>query len=151
MRCRPVFLLHTNAAPRRPALLLANAGEQLTEFWDLIDEILNAVLFLLIGVELLVIDFNLTLVLVGFVMIVLVLLARLIAVAIPIHFMRRTREFVPYTISILTWGGLRGGISIALALSLPPGDLRDAIIAVTYVAVALAIASLAAWRAQITQ
>ena len=72
-------------------------------------------------------------------MIPLTLLARFIAVGIPIRLMRRTRSFSPRVIRVLTWGGLRGGISIALALSLPAGPEREAILVITYVIVVFSI------------
>jgi CPA1 family monovalent cation:H+ antiporter len=72
-------------------------------------------------------------------MIPLVLLARLISVGLPISLMRRRRAFSPHAVKVLTWGGLRGGISVALALSLPTGPERDALLAVTYIIVVFSI------------
>jgi len=100
-------------------------------FWELIDEVLNAVLFVLIGLEVLVLEFSPSYVIAGIAMIPIVLLARWISVGIPVQFISR-REFAPGTVTILTWGGLRGGISVALALSIPQGAEREVLVATTY-------------------
>lgn len=113
--------------------------QHLDTFWELIDEVLNAVLFLLIGLEVLVLDFSPLVWAGGLIMAVVVLLARLIAVGIPVNLLRLRRDFHPHVVKILTWGGLRGGISVALALSIPPGPERDIIVAITYVIVVLSI------------
>jgi len=113
--------------------------EHLDLFWELMDEVLNAVLFVLIGLELLVLTFTMQYLLAGILMIPLVLLCRFIAVGIPITLLRPFRSFSKGAIRILTWGGLRGGISIALALSLPVGPNRAVIVAITYVIVAFSI------------
>lgn len=113
--------------------------EHLDTFWELIDEILNAVLFVLIGLEVLILPFSTDVLMVAILLIPLVLAARLISVGLPVSLMKKTREFTPGAIRILTWGGLRGGISVALALSLPPGEARDVILAITYVIVVFSI------------
>jgi len=114
--------------------------QHLDTFWELIDEILNAMLFLIIGLEVMVLDLSAGLVFTGVAAALLVLISRGIAVGIPVTMLRRLgRPFHPHAIKILTWGGLRGGISVALALSLPPGPERDLIVAVTYVIVVLSI------------
>jgi CPA1 family monovalent cation:H+ antiporter len=113
--------------------------EYVDKFWEIIDEILNAVLFVLIGLEVLVVKIGITDLLVGAAAIVVVLLARLIAVALPLSVLRFRRDFTKHSIKILTWGGLRGGISVALALSLPPSPARDLIVGVTYVVVIFSI------------
>jgi CPA1 family monovalent cation:H+ antiporter len=113
--------------------------EHLDTFWELVDEILNAILFLLIGLEVLVLSLREEYLLAGAGAIPLVLLARLISVGLPIGIMRRFRSFSSGTVTILTWGGLRGGISIAMALSLPASEERSALVTVTYVVVAFAI------------
>ena len=113
--------------------------EHLDTFWELIDEILNAVLFVLIGLEVLVLPFTPTYLIAGAIAIPTVLLARFISVSLPITLMRVFREFTPNAIKIMTWGGLRGGISIALALSLAPGSARDAIVSVTYIVAVFSI------------
>ena len=90
-------------------------------FWELLDEILNAVLFMLIGLEMMVITITDLHLAMGLVAIVATLTGRFISVAIPVLIMRMNYKFEKGTIRLLTWGGLRGGISIAMALSLPAG------------------------------
>jgi len=113
--------------------------EHLDTFWELVDEILNAVLFVLIGLEVLVLVFIQEYLLAGLLAIPIVLLARFVSVGIPIAIMRRFRDFSPKAIQVLTWGGLRGGISVALALSLSAGEIRDSLVAVTYAVVVFSI------------
>lgn len=113
--------------------------EHLDTFWELVDEILNAVLFVLIGLEMLVVDFEMRYLGAALLTIPLVLLGRFIAVGTPISLMRRKRSFLPYTVRMMVWGGLRGGISVALALSLPPSPERDLILTLTYGVVVFAI------------
>ncbi|MCG6937746.1 MAG: sodium:proton antiporter [Gammaproteobacteria bacterium] len=111
----------------------------LDNFWLLVDEVLNAVLFVLIGMEVLVLSYLQAYLWAGLLMIPLILLARLVAVWVPVSIMRRYREFSPLAVSIMTWGGLRGGISVALALSLAPGEVRNVLLTVTYIVVAFSI------------
>ncbi len=117
---------------------------KLDEFWELVDEFLNAVLFVLIGLEVLVVTFTSTNIVAGVLAIPIVLAARLVSVAVPIFLLRRT-PLARYSIRVLTWGGLRGGISVALALSLPsevdgqPVHERDVLIGLTYVIVVFSI------------
>jgi len=111
----------------------------LDTFWELVDEVLNAVLFVLIGLEVLALAFLQEYLLAGILAIPIVLLARFISVGIPVTVMRRFRSFSPRVVQILTWGGLRGGISVALALSLPAGAIRDALVVVTYIVVIFSI------------
>ena len=113
--------------------------ERLDGFWELIDEILNAVLFLLIGMEILILTLNKQFMLAGLFAIPIVLLARLICVGTPIQIMKRFRTFTPYAVTILTWGGLRGGISVALALSIPHGPAREPLLVITYFVVVFSI------------
>ncbi len=109
--------------------------EHLDHFWELLDELLNAVLFVLIGLEVLILTFAPEPWLAGLLMIPVVLLARLVSVSVPVHMLRWVREFSPGVIRVLTWGGLRGGISVALVLSLPAGAERDLLVTVTYAVV----------------
>jgi len=113
--------------------------EHLDTFWVLMDEILNAVLFVLIGLEMLVLVFREQYMVAGLIAIPIVLLARFITVGLPITLMRRFRSFSPNAVKIITWGGLRGGFSIALALSLPAGEVRNTLVAVTYIVVVFSI------------
>ena len=116
-----------------------NTRENLDTFWELADEVMNAVLFLLIGLEVMVLSYNWVSLVGGLLGIFIVLSARLVSVSVPIYLLRRYRSFSPHVIKILTWGGLRGGISIALALSLPAGRERDVLLAITYVVVVFSI------------
>jgi CPA1 family monovalent cation:H+ antiporter len=113
--------------------------EYIDKFWELLDDILNAVLFVLIGLELLVINFTATYVLVGAITILLVLVTRYISVFLPAQLIKLKEAISHRTIIILTWGGLRGGISIALALSLKPEMQKDLWVTLTYSVVAFSI------------
>jgi len=119
--------------------------QNLDTFWELIDEILNAVLFALIGLEVLVLSFSGRYLLVGLLAIPITLGARLISVGVPITLLRRVREISPHTVKVLTWGGLRGGISVALALSLSSrltegeSGVFELIVVMTYLVVAFSI------------
>jgi len=113
--------------------------EHLDTFWELVDEVLNAVLFVLIGLEVLILTSDITSWMAALVMIPLVLLARFVCVAVPVSLMKLRRSFSPNAIKIMTWGGLRGGISVALALSLPLGSERDTILIATYTVVIFSI------------
>ena len=122
----------------------ARTREHLDMFWELIDEILNAVLFVLIGLEVLVLTLSGRYLLAGSVAVGLVLAARLVTVGTPVAILRRHRPFAPCAVRIMTWGGLRGGISVALALSLPhatadQGAARQTLLTMTYVVVAFSI------------
>ncbi len=112
---------------------------RLDGFWELVDEFLNAALFVLIGLEIIVLEITRPILLAALLAIPLVLIARWISVATPVTLLRRRRTFSPHTIKILTWSGLRGGISVALALSLPLGPERDVLVTVSYVVVCFSI------------
>ncbi|MBX2905121.1 MAG: sodium:proton antiporter [Taibaiella sp.] len=113
--------------------------DYLHKFWELIDEMLNAALFMLIGFEMLEIKFNYVILSVGTITIFLVLFARWVSVALPVTILRGFVSFEKNAILILTWGGLRGGLSVALALSLPKEMYRDQFVAVTYMIVVFSI------------
>jgi len=113
--------------------------EHLDNFWELIDEVLNAILFVLIGLEVLVLSFELQYLWAGLTMICVTLLSRFISVGIPVSFMKLRKRFTPKIVRILTWGGLRGGISIALVLTLPAGEHREALLVITYIVVVFSI------------
>jgi len=144
-------LLHTSGpiAVVVAGLLIGNQGRQwamsektrehLDSFWELLDELLNAVLFVLIGLEVLVLSFQRSYLVAGLVAIPLVLAARWLSVVLQVKAFSFVREFSDRTVTILTWGGLRGGISVALALSLPVGPMRDAVVTITYAVVVFSI------------
>ncbi|MCA9836360.1 MAG: sodium:proton antiporter [Trueperaceae bacterium] len=117
----------------------ARTREHLDTFWELVDEILNALLFVLIGLEMIIVGLRMNHVIGALIMIPIVLLGRFASVGIPISLLRLRQSFLPYTVRMMVWGGLRGGISVALALSLPAGEERDLIIGLTYGVVVFAI------------
>jgi Na+:H+ antiporter len=143
--------LHVSApiAAVAAGLLIGNHGrtlamsektiEHVDLFWELIDEILNGILFVLLGFEILILTFDMSNFKAGLIAIPVVLLARFIGVSLPIWLRKFKREFSPDAIKVLTWGGLRGGISVALALSLPASPERELILMMTYVVVVFSI------------
>ncbi len=131
-------------------LLIGNHGRQfamsdktrehLDTFWELVDEILNAVLFVLLGLEiLLIIPISTNTFLLSLLAIPVVLLARFVSVSIPVSVLRSRYQFSPGVIKILTWGGLRGGISVALVLTLPADEVRLYLLPMTYAVVVFAM------------
>ncbi|MEM6049636.1 sodium:proton antiporter [Erwinia sp. P7711] len=108
-------------------------------FWELIDEILNAVLFVLIGLEVILLHFSHTLIGVACMVIILTLSARLLTVGLPVALFTNLFRLPKGSWAVLTWGGLRGGISVALALSLPAGDARDTVVSLTYLVVVFSV------------
>jgi CPA1 family monovalent cation:H+ antiporter len=108
-------------------------------FWELIDEILNAVLFVLIGMEVLLVTFTYRELAAAAVAVVVTLLARALTVGMPVALLPRAFNLPRGSWKVLTWGGLRGGISVALALSLPAGPARDTVVALTYGVVVFSI------------
>lgn len=120
------------------------AMSELTEnyvdkFWELIDILLNTILFVLIGMEILVLTFKIEYILAGLIAIPVVLVCRYLSLLLPIRFFREKLNFVPKTNLIMTWGGLRGGISIALALGLSEAMHRELFLVITYVIVVFSI------------
>ncbi|MFC6097997.1 cation:proton antiporter [Flavobacterium qiangtangense] len=113
--------------------------DYLDKFWELIDEILNAILFLFIGFELLLIPNIVSFWKIGLICIVIVLFARFISIWIPTKIIPFRKKFEKSTIKILVWGGLRGGVSIALALSIAEGPNKQIILAITYFVVVFSI------------
>lgn len=109
------------------------------KFWHLIDEILNAALFVMIGIEIFALTFEETMIIAVPAAIVLALLARFVSVLVPITLLRTFREQDGDVIPMMTWGGVKGGISIALALSLPENEWKPLILAVTYAVVVFSI------------
>ncbi|UCG32150.1 MAG: sodium:proton antiporter [Phycisphaerales bacterium] len=129
----------------RALAMSATTREHLDMFWELVDEILNAVLFVLIGLEVLVLSLRGAYLLAGLFVIPVVLMARGVSVGLPIALIRRLRNVIPHAVKLMTWGGLRGGISVALALSLRDSlgpnarPTTDVILVLTYVVVVFSI------------
>jgi CPA1 family monovalent cation:H+ antiporter len=114
-------------------------AEYIDKFWELVDEILNAVLFVLIGLELLIIQTNEKILFAAIILLLITLITRYISIYIPSIAVRLKEKITQKTILILTWGGLRGGISIALALSIAPEFSKDIWVTITYVIVCFSI------------
>jgi len=115
----------------------AVTSEYIDKFWELIDEILNAILFVLIGLELLIVQSNYTIFFISLLLIFITLITRYISVYVPSLLIRLKEKITQRTLFILTWGGLRGGISIALALSIPAEFGREIWVTITYIIVCL--------------
>ena len=117
----------------------ATTKDYLNKFWELIDEILNAILFLFIGFELLIIKNITSFWQIGLACIAIVLFARFISIYIPVVLIPFKNKFSNGTIKVLVWGGLRGGVSIALVLSMDEGPYKPVLVAVTYLVVLFSI------------
>ncbi len=117
----------------------AETRKYVEAFWKLIDEILNAVLFLMIGFEVFAVAFSMDSLLSSAFALALALVARFAAVYVPVTLLRPFRTFSPGVVPIMTWGGLKGGISVALALSLPDNEWKGLILTATYVIVLFSI------------
>ncbi len=113
--------------------------EHLDIFWEMLDEILNAVLFVLIGLEVLTLSFEFTYFVAGLASVIIVLVARFSSVGLSYSLLKNQDHSKIKTIGILTWGGLRGGISVALALSLEPSMSREMIVFITYMVVVISV------------
>ena len=130
-------------------ILIGNHGPQMAMneqskailfgFWNVIDEILNSLLFLLIGAEVLLIGKDMSFLPLAAAAIPVMILGRFASVAIPVAILSAEQKFERGTIALLTWGGVRGGISVALALSLPDSEYKHMIIAVTYAVVIFSV------------
>ncbi len=123
----------------RKGAMSAQTENYVDKFWELLDMLLNTILFVLIGMEMLLLTYNGHYLLVGLMAIPIVLFSRYLSLLLPINFFKKRLGFVANTTLLMTWGGLRGGISIALALSLSPEMDRDLLLFVTYVVVVFAI------------
>jgi CPA1 family monovalent cation:H+ antiporter len=123
----------------RLATMSDNTEKYVDKFWELIDILLNAVLFVLIGMEMLLLVFEGKYIVAGLIAIPVVLACRYISLFLPINIFKKKLDFVPKTNLIMTWGGLRGGISIALALGLTSEMHRDLFLVITYIVVVFSI------------
>lgn len=113
--------------------------DYLGKFWELVDELMNGILFLLIGFEMLIIPFNMTLLWLGCIAVAIVLFARFVSVSLPIMVLKNENLFERNTIPILTWSALRGGISVALALAVPKFMYGEMFVTITYIVVLFSI------------
>jgi len=123
----------------RNTAMSENTEIYVDKFWELLDILLNTVLFVLIGMEILVLTIELNYFIAGLIAIPIVLACRYLSLLLPINFFKKKLNFVPNTNIIMTWGGLRGGISIALALGLTAEMHRDLFLVITYVVVVFSI------------
>lgn len=123
----------------RTIAMSAKTREHLDTFWELVDELLNAILFVLVGLEILTLSISGEYVFAGMLAVCAVIVSRFISVALTVRGFKSTRLSTSHVVKILTWGGLRGAISIALALSLPPGEWRNLLVVSTYVVVLFSV------------
>jgi CPA1 family monovalent cation:H+ antiporter len=130
-------------------LMTGNRGKELAmsditkdylgKFWEVTDEILNAVLFMLIGLEIVIVSFDLSYLTIGIITALIIIIARFVSLYIPAVLFRFKKVFGTKSLFIMTWGGLRGGISIALALSLPQNTYKNILVSITFVIVIFSI------------
>lgn len=130
-------------------LMTGNRGKELAmsditkdylgKFWEVTDEILNAVLFMLIGLEIVIVSFDLSYLTIGIITALIIIIARFVSLYIPAVLFRFKKVFGTKSLFIMTWGGLRGGISIALALSLPQNPYKNILVSITFVIVIFSI------------
>jgi CPA1 family monovalent cation:H+ antiporter len=113
--------------------------QHLESFWEIIDELLNAVLFLLIGFEILLVNFSWWLIIAAIITIPLILFTRMLTIAIPMRLAKYWHNYPRKIIPLLTWGGLRGGLAVALALAIPSGSVADILLPLTYIVVLFSI------------
>lgn len=123
----------------RNAAMSEKTETYVDRFWELVDVLLNTILFVLIGMEMLILTFETNYIVAGVIAIPIVLVCRYASLWLPIKFFAKRLDFVPKTNLIMTWGGLRGGISIALALSLSPEMHRELFLVVTYILVIFSV------------
>ncbi|HKC67317.1 MAG TPA: sodium:proton antiporter [Bacteroidia bacterium] len=109
------------------------------KFWELLDDFLNSILFVLIGLQMVLLPFIINYVLIGLLAIILLLICRYISLSVPIYFLKDKKLFNNRTALVMTWGGLRGGLSIALTLSLPDNRFKEIMVAITYIIVIFSI------------
>jgi monovalent cation:H+ antiporter, CPA1 family len=117
----------------------SHSRQFLSHFWELIEDMLNTILFMLIGFEMLVVKMSMNTVIIGFITILILMLARWLSVLLPVAILRLRINFEKNVVAILTWGGIRGGLSVALALSLPTDCHRDLFVPVTYIVVVFSV------------
>lgn len=123
----------------RGTAMSATTERYVDHFWELMDMVMNAILFVLIGLEILILTFQRDYILATAFATIIVLASRFFSLLLPVRFFAKKLQFAPHTTTIMTWGGLRGGISIALALSLPKEMNRDLFVTVTYGVVVFSI------------
>lgn len=135
----------------RAFAMSSRTRDHLDLFWELIDQILNAVLFVILGLEVALISFTHQSMLVAVLALMITLFARLVSIGLPLSLLSSVFALPAGSWKILLWGGLRGGISVALALSLPPGPNRSLILTLTYVVVVFSIVVQGTTMAAITR
>ena len=117
----------------------AQTRDYLGKFWELVDEIMNAILFLFIGFELLMLPDIQDHILLGLIAVAVVLLARLLSILIPLKSILRKNTYTRGSVITMVWGGIRGGVSIALVMSMPQNEFKDLLLEITYIVVLFSI------------